>query len=696
MSAVLERPRSAQIANLPDHTSVRFSGSKKKIGVYLGTWPDPKTGRVWHLRTDDVQPRGILVMGPPGSGKSACIFIPSLLTFPESAFVYDPKFELFNYTAGYRAQRMGQKILLFAPTRPDISCSFNVFDEIRWYTVHELDDVQGQVKLILDPSDKAAEGAEAHWIVCGSILLECTMMFLRYYDPSKCHLAGCYDFLTDPRWQDPADENAPTGVEAALDFMANTPLDPQLKYGWRDADGNPSPFHPYIVHSALEVKTKATNERSGVVSTTTRFLQPFRTDTLRQLTSSSDFRLDDLMNYERPVTLYFCIPPAEIQRLRPVVRLLLNLLVRAHTGDEALIYKNGEPHYRYKWRCLLAVDEFPQLGKQEQFALALSIMRSYGLWPMLGVQAPNQIYDAFGRYQAVTGMLYYKIFYRPNDPEAAEWISKYLGDTTVPQVSQAYSGSRFGIKSQMSETISWHKEPLMSAGALLGMPEESAIIMYGSDDPRRWTNPVFGGKLYFKANSELLRRSRFRPPDRSDVTVERRPDPPARGSEELLEIARRAVASAGPSVLTPTSASAVGDEAQEPPVQAGNAASQQSGPDLTGTTERRATEVLPPGSTMQGLTPADAVAGAEAVLAATSEAANTIAAPEESETGETRESRTDVAADAGDAPPDRAAQLRAFLALADDFDSGEPPPHERPVDDADGEEPFDEEDEDVG
>jgi type IV secretion system protein VirD4 len=692
--------------HMPDPKKVHYPKHlrKKKIGIYLGTYYDPVEKVTKDLRTDDVQPRGALIMGPPGSGKSTCCFIPTLLTYDESAFVYDPKGELYFHTAGYRRDRMKQKILVFKPTDPSVSCKINIFDAIRWNTQHTIDDVQSQVKLILDPSDKAAEGAEAHWIVCGSILLECTMMFLRYYDPSMCNLAGCYDFLTDPRWEDPDDEDAPQGIDACLEFMANTPLDPQLKHGW-EVDGVKTPFLPYIVHSALEVKRKPTNEKGGVVSTTTRFLQPFRSDTLRALTSSSDFAFDDLMNYKRPVTLYFIIPPNEIQRLRVVVRLFLNLLVRAHTGDEALIFKNGKPHYRYRWRCLLAVDEFPQLGKQEQFMLALAVMRSYGLWPMLGVQAPNQLYEAFGRYQAVTGMLYYKVFYKPNDPEAAEWISKFLGQTTSVKVTQSYSGSRFGIKTQVSETISPEKEPLMDPGMLMGMPEGRAIICYGSEDPELWTNPIWGGKLYYKSNPELLRRSEFAPPAKSDVITAPPAAPVKRGAEELLQAARDAVAkAAGPPPAAPAVPSTETQTTQEETTAAATGDVDAAAAAAPKSTVEPTPE--PTKAPVQELTPADAVASAEALLrdngantianadvdeeaASDAQPADPIEQAHDDEDGEAEEEHVDDAA----AGQQRSTQMRDFLAIADHFGEPAEPEHELPDHLADSEEPFEDEDE---
>lgn len=530
---------------------------RAKRGIYLGKYRD-RRGRDWHLRADGVQPRGTLIVGPPGIGKSASYFIPTLLTFEESVFAYDPKGELFMTTAGYAAA-LGHKVLLFAPTQdPARSCHINPFDNIRWGTRHEEADVQNVVKLILDPKDKAAEGAEAHWIVTGSILLECVIIWLHYNDPKNCNLKGCYDYLTDPRWlnldkQNEEDGDAAkkgaqktTAVDEALKHMLKVPHAPSgsvhdaLQNGWVDAQDNPSPYHPYVVHSAIEIQGKAPNEKSGVVSTTTRFLHPFRDGILAELTSYSDVLFDDLMNHEVPVRLYFWIPPSDVQRLRVVVSLFLQLLVRAHTGDNALEYRNGVPFYRYRHRLLLAVDEYAQMGKQEQFVLALSVMRSYGLWPMLGVQSPSQLFDILGPRQSLTPMMFYKIFLKPNDIEDAKWIAEHVGYTTKREEKVSYSGNRFGVLTHKSVSIDYSRDMLLAPDTLISMPQSAAIIIAGSVDPDQWDNPIWAGRLFWEDVPELRRRSgnaekggKYPAPTRSDVIIH---GPPKKQSKHVADL----------------------------------------------------------------------------------------------------------------------------------------------------------------
>ena len=81
----------------------------------------------------------------------------------------------------------------------------------------------------------------------------------------------------------------------------------------------------------------------------------------------------DLMQSEEPVTLYLVTEPVDKQRLQPLVRVLVNMIVRlSATG---LSFEGGMPKPNYRHRLLLMLDEFPSLGKldilQESLAFCL-------------------------------------------------------------------------------------------------------------------------------------------------------------------------------------------------------------------------------------------------------------------------------------------------------------------------------------
>jgi type IV secretion system protein VirD4 len=71
------------------------------------------------------------------------------------------------------------------------------------------------------------------------------------------------------------------------------------------------------------------------------------------------------------VTLYLVVPPSDISRTKPLVRLILNQIGRRLTED---LRAKGRRHW-----LLLMLDEFPALGRLDFFESALAFTAGYGL-----------------------------------------------------------------------------------------------------------------------------------------------------------------------------------------------------------------------------------------------------------------------------------------------------------------------------
>src|SRR3546814_6996255 len=84
---------------------------------------------------------------------------------------------------------------------------------------------------------------------------------------------------------------------------------------------------------AREVLNKSENERSGVLSTAMSFLGLYRDPTVAAVTAASDWRIADLVEAEHPVSLYLVVPPSDISRTKPLVRLVLNQIGRRLTEE---------------------------------------------------------------------------------------------------------------------------------------------------------------------------------------------------------------------------------------------------------------------------------------------------------------------------------------------------------------------------
>ena len=88
-----------------------------------------------------------------------------------------------------------------------------------------------------------------------------------------------------------------------------------------------------VASAARELLNKSENERSGVLSTAMSFLGLYRDPVIARVTRHCEWRIADLVAQGRPVTLYLVVPPSDISRTKPLIRLILNQLGRRLTED---------------------------------------------------------------------------------------------------------------------------------------------------------------------------------------------------------------------------------------------------------------------------------------------------------------------------------------------------------------------------
>ena len=334
-------------------SEIRNAGLLRPDGVVLGCF-----GREY-LRHDG--PEHVLCFAPTRSGKGVGLVIPTLLTWPGSAIVHDIKGENWQMTAGWRARFA--RVLLFDPTNSE-SSAYNPLLEVRRGDA-EVRDVQNVADILVDP--EGALERRNHWEKTSHSLLVGAILHVLYAETDKT-LAGVANFLSDPR----------RPIATTLRAMMMTP-----HLGDRP--------HPVIASAARELLNKSENERSGVLSTAMSFLGLYRDPVVAKVTCRCDWRIADLVESEQPATLYLVVPPSDISRTKPLVRLILNQIGRRLTEE---LETNNRRH-----RLLLMLDEFPALGRLDFFETALAFMAGYGLKSFLIAQSLNQIEKAYGTEQ---------------------------------------------------------------------------------------------------------------------------------------------------------------------------------------------------------------------------------------------------------------------------------------------------------
>ena len=394
-------------------------------------------------------PEHVLCFAPTRSGKGVGLVIPTLLTWPGSCVVHDIKGENWNLTSGFRARH--GRVLLFDPTNRR-SAAYNPLLEVRrgeW----EVRDVQNIADVLVDP--EGALEKRNHWEKTSHSLLVGAILHVLYAEEDKT-LAGVASFLSDPK----------RSMEATLDAMMTTP---HL--------GSSGP-HPVIASAARELKNKSENERSGVLSTAMSFLGLYRDPVIAQVTRHSDWCIRDLVEGKRPASLYLVVPPSDISRTKPLIRLILNQIGRRLTED---LEAQGRRH-----RLLLMLDEFPALGRLDFFESALAFMAGYGLKSFLIAQSLNQIEKAYGPNNSILDNCHVRVCFASNDERTARRISDALGMATELRAMKNYAGHRLSpwlghLMVSRQETA----RPLLTPGEVMQLPPDDELVLVSGCSPIR-------------------------------------------------------------------------------------------------------------------------------------------------------------------------------------------------------------------
>jgi type IV secretion system protein VirD4 len=439
-SRVVTTYGSARWASLREVTG---AGLTRSAGIVLGQL-GPQ-----YLRHDG--PEHVMAFAPTRSGKGVGLVVPTLLTWPGSAVIHDIKGENWQLTAGWRARF--SHCLLFNPT--DVrSAAYNPLLEVRRGT-HEVRDVQNVADILVDP--EGALERRNHWEKTSHSLLVGAILHVLYAEPDKT-LRGVANFLSDP---------ARPFERSLLAMMSAAHLGDRV--------------HPVVASAAREVLNKSENERSGVLSTAMSFLGLYRDPTVAQVTSRCDWRIDDLVHGEHPISLYLVVPASDISRTKPLIRLLLNQIGRRLT--ETVDLKDGLPD---RHRLLLMLDEFPALGRLDFFESALAFMAGYGLRAFLIAQSLNQIEKAYGPNNAILDNCHVRVAFATNDERTAKRISDALGTATELRAQRNYAGHR--LSPWLGHLMVSRQEsarPLLTPGEVMQLPANEEIVMVSGLPPIR-------------------------------------------------------------------------------------------------------------------------------------------------------------------------------------------------------------------
>jgi type IV secretion system protein VirD4 len=486
---------SARWADLKD---IKSASLLNNDGVNVGGWRD-KRGHLHYLRHNG--PEHVLLYAPSRTGKGVSVILPTLLSWKRSVFVTDLKGELYELTAGWRKEHAKNKVLRFEPSASSGSCCFNPMDELRLGTEYEVGDVQNLALLLVDPNGRGLQEKGDHWQKTSySLLVGCIL-----------HL--CYK----------AKLERATASLSELDRMLADSTRP-IKDLWEEMRGYPhvnGNNHSVVAATAQDMIDRPQAEAGSVLSTAKSFLDLYRDPIVASNTSRSDFRIRDLMHNVDPVSLYIVTQPNDKERLRPLVRIVVNMIVRLLA--DRMEFENGRPKPTYKHKLLAMIDEFPALGKLEILQQSLAFVAGYGIKCYLIAQDINQLKSretGYGPDESITSNCGIQAAFPPNRLETAEHLSKLTGVTTIVKEQVTRSGRGLGVQS--STTMQEVQRPLLTPDECLRMPgpkkdsndlitEAGDMVVYCAGFPA-----IYGRQPLYFQDAVFSARAAVPPPKHSD------------------------------------------------------------------------------------------------------------------------------------------------------------------------------------
>jgi type IV secretion system protein VirD4 len=420
-SALIGEYGDAKFATTAD---LKKQGLLENTGVILG-----KKGSKY-LRYSS--PLSTAIIAPPGTGKTAAVIIPTLLSSGNSFVVIDIKGEIYNTTAKRRSEF--SEVLKFDPFSDD-SCSWNPF--AKSCLPNDWDDIVVYVDRLASLQHVAAKGADPHWAEKSrSIFSFIALVNIHRYGETSLPLIRS-DALSVSDFQ----------IDYVQDAIENIPNLPQRLI----EDGN----------AITGIHEK---EFGSIFSNFEKDTKIYSDPKVAKKLHSCDFQWYDFR--EKILNLYLVIKNEDLDRFASLSRLLFGVLTINLISND---WKKGDND------VVFIADEFVRMGKVDAIFNAPAISRSYHVILIIVAQSYGQIKEVYGgeAIEVLQDIYKYHVFFTLGSTNTAKMVSEAIGNKTSKKRTLSKSeGGRGGSASDSNEGT-----PLISHQKLLSLKEGKVLVV---------------------------------------------------------------------------------------------------------------------------------------------------------------------------------------------------------------------------
>ena len=420
----------------------------------------------------------MLVVGPPGSGKSFRLARPMLSQLCGNFLVTDPKGELYKQTGQYFEDN-GYEVMVMNVESEEgmpMSIHFNPFRYIR--NESDIMSIAGILMKATTPQDEAGGGNDQFFEQSAEVLLTSLIYIMKEYiieeERNWATFVKLLNATTVYTKADGSIDNRPGGI---LDIAKKA----QLK--WKKS--HDSDFPGYI---AIEkYYNGAAETTSSIVASLDAHCRYMKLQCVIDLLSEDEIKISESFGYSKKSDnsktgkrILFIVTSEDKRYYDWIPSMVYSLFFDELYHLTAIDPKLHEtlPHH-----LTFLMDEFANVTLPDSFVEKLSTMRSRNMSAVIIVQNLIQLKRKFPKFDMDKDLIgncsIIDILGAP-DMDSCEYLSKHFGTQTIHKASDSDAKDYRGSSSRSEDVM---QKPLLSAEDIFAMKKdgECAIVIKGAD-----------------------------------------------------------------------------------------------------------------------------------------------------------------------------------------------------------------------
>ena len=420
----------------------------------------------------------MLVVGPPGSGKSFRLARPMLSQLCGNFLVTDPKGELYKQTGQYFEDN-GYEVMVMNVESEEgmpMSIHFNPFEYIR--NESDIMSIAGILMKATTPQDDAGGGNDQFFEQSAEVLLTSLIYLIHYYYPKEKQNWKTFVELLDATTvytnKDGSIDNRQGGI---MKIMEKAQREWKAKH---DTD-----FPGYV--AVEKYYNGAAETTSSIVASLDAHCRYMKLSCVIDLLSEDEIHIGESFGYSKPrrdcrtgKRILFIVTSEDKRYYDWIPSMVYSLFF-----DELYHLTAIDPslHETLPQHLTFLMDEFANVTLPDSFVEKLSTMRSRNMSAVIIVQNLIQLKRKFPKFDMDKDLIgncsIIDILGAP-DMDSCEYLSKHFGTQTIHKASESNAIDMKGSSSRSEDVM---EKSLLSAEDIFAMKKdgECAIVIKGSN-----------------------------------------------------------------------------------------------------------------------------------------------------------------------------------------------------------------------